>query len=263
MSKVGANGNGGFDPARFLRKIKVGGKNSAATADYLEVKYRVMWVRAEHPDAHMESEMVHFGDGVAVVRVLVTLSNGAEAVGHGSCELSDPDAVEKAETAGLGRALAVLGYGTQFALLDEARVVDAPAGRPAADGALAAAAQVVDGVPAEPAADLVPADPRAVPAWFRRRVLTMAELGADEEQVKKVAAALADALRDRGLSTRQRGWLYLALTGKSSGTAMDPRELALLVHLVSRAELLKQVADEYGAAEAGTPAAGRNGRGAR
>ncbi len=43
----------GFDAAKYLRKIQVGGRNSNATADYLEVKHRVIWVRTEHPDAHM------------------------------------------------------------------------------------------------------------------------------------------------------------------------------------------------------------------
>ncbi len=89
--------NGGFDAGKYLRKIQVGGRNSNATADYLEVKHRVMWVRTEHPDAHMETRLERLEGDLVVMSALVSLSNGAQATGHGSCRLAEPDAVEKAE----------------------------------------------------------------------------------------------------------------------------------------------------------------------
>lgn len=241
-----SSGNSGFDPRAFVKKIQVGGRNSGTTADYLEVKCRLLWVRAEHPDAHMESRLARLDGDLVVMSAKVCLSNGAEAMGHGSCRASEADAVEKAETAALGRALAALGYGTQFALYEESRVVDAPAERREAAG----------GVPRE----VMPADPRVVATWFRKRVLAMPAMEHDEVQVRTAAEALATALHEAGLSTRQRGWLYLSLTGKASGAEMDPRQLALLAQMVDRAEVLRAVADAYGEAEMVGRGNGRNGR---
>lgn len=123
-----------FDPAAHLTKIK--------GQDYLETKWRIAWLRSEHPDATIESEVLKwFGDannpGV-LYRSVVTLSTGGSATGHGSETAKDfGDFIEKAETKAVGRALAMLGYGTQFAVdLDEGdRIVDAPVNRQNGAGA--------------------------------------------------------------------------------------------------------------------------------
>lgn len=113
-----------FDPARFLTKVN--------GREYLEVKWRLVWVRTEHPEASIETELVHFDPNAAVFRARVTLPNGASATGWGSEAINDfHDFLEKAETKALGRALAALGYGTQFCQdfefgADQQRVVDAP-----------------------------------------------------------------------------------------------------------------------------------------
>jgi hypothetical protein len=69
---------------------------------------------------------------MAVFRARVTIPSGASATGWGS-EGSDDfgDYLEKAETKALGRALAALGFGTQFCPdydfgADRQRVVDSP-----------------------------------------------------------------------------------------------------------------------------------------
>jgi len=98
-----------FDPTRYLRKLGKG--------DYLEVKWRLSWLRTEHPDAAIETELVHWEKDppMAVFKAKVTIPGGGSATGWGQEELKDfGDYLEKAETKALGRALAALGYGTQF-----------------------------------------------------------------------------------------------------------------------------------------------------
>lgn len=97
-----------FDASRYLTKLK--GK------DYLEVKWRLVWLRTEHPDASIETELVRLEDGYAVFKAKVGIPGGGTAMGYGSEEASDfGDYLEKAETKAIGRALGALGYGTQFA----------------------------------------------------------------------------------------------------------------------------------------------------
>jgi hypothetical protein len=114
-----------FDPTPYLVKVK-GGQL------YLPVKDRLIWLREEHPDAAIATEMVHLDLELqlAIFRAQVTVPNRGSATGYGSETERDFPAgwVEKAETKAIGRALAALGFGTQFALeLDEGeRVVDTP-----------------------------------------------------------------------------------------------------------------------------------------
>jgi hypothetical protein len=65
--------------------------------------------------------------GYARYRAIVTDGKGGRATGTKSEKaVSFPDFIEKAETGAIGRALAALGYGTQFApeLNEEHRIVD-------------------------------------------------------------------------------------------------------------------------------------------
>ena len=96
-----------FDPSRYLTKV--------GSADYLEVKWRLVWLRETHPDAVIETELVSNGDQMAVFKARVTIPGGGSATGFGSEGYNDfRDYLEKAETKALGRALAALGFGTQF-----------------------------------------------------------------------------------------------------------------------------------------------------
>lgn len=119
-----------FDPIQYLSNFN--GK------DYLEVKWRVMWLRHEHPDARMTTEIVQHNEegGFALFRAEVEIPGGGKATGWGSETVRDfHDYIEAAETKAIGRALAALGYGTQFcadfdfaanARPGTAQVVDAP-----------------------------------------------------------------------------------------------------------------------------------------
>jgi len=92
----------------------------------------LLWLRTEHPEASIETEMTTLDGQSAVFRARVSIPNGGSATGWGSEQYSDfRDYVEKAETKALGRALAALGFGTQFCSdfdfgAGENRVVDSP-----------------------------------------------------------------------------------------------------------------------------------------
>lgn len=162
-----------FSPEQHLRSLK--------GQQYLDVKWRLMWLREEHPDARITTEMVHLDTELkmAVFRAEVALPDGGSATGYGSeTEQDFPQGwVEKAETKAVGRALAGLGFGTQFALeLDEGdRVVDSPVTRRADRSSLKV-------VPADRAENL------------RREVA--AGLSADKDAVAKLPKATDDMTPD-------------------------------------------------------------------
>lgn len=116
-----------FDPARYLTKVK--------GSDYLEVKWRLVWLRDQHPDATIETDLVAHSGNQAIFRAQITLPTGASATGWGSEDSSGfANYIEKAETKAIGRALAALGFGTQFCDdmvygTAEGHVVDAPVDR--------------------------------------------------------------------------------------------------------------------------------------
>jgi len=96
-----------FEASKYLTDLK--------GRDYLEVKWRLLWLSTEHPDATIETELVKHEGGLALFRARVSIPGGGAATGWGSETADDfGDYIEKAETKALGRALAALGYGTQF-----------------------------------------------------------------------------------------------------------------------------------------------------
>ena len=122
----------GFKPQEHMTDLK--GK------DYLEVKWRLVWFREQHPTGAITTELiatepnvivrasVHAGDGV----ILATGYGTAPAGGKGTWT---GRSVEKSETAAIGRALAHAGYGTQFDNDDDTdSLADTPVERPAANG---------------------------------------------------------------------------------------------------------------------------------
>ena len=115
-----------FNPNEHMMKLK--GK------DYLQVAWRLVWFRDEHPDWSIDANIMTADDEHAVFKATICDANGVQkSSGHGSESKRDfGDYLEKAETKAVGRALAMLGYGTQFAAdeLDEGeRIVDSPLDR--------------------------------------------------------------------------------------------------------------------------------------
>ena len=120
-----------FEPTKHLRQLR--GKGGAS--DYLDVKWRLVWLRDEHPDAAITTRVIEHDRqaGYALVQAAVVIPNGGSAEAHGDEDRKDfADYLCKAETKAIGRALAALGYGTQFVgdELDEGdRIADAPVER--------------------------------------------------------------------------------------------------------------------------------------
>ena len=140
-----------FNPREHLIQLK----SREGSKDYLPVQWRLVWFREQCPQGTIETEIVHLdldketeeetfawnsekrrsekvvktARGIAIVRAVVRDGKGGVATGTKMEKAASfPDWLEKAETGAIGRALAALGYGTQFAPeLDEAhRIVDAP-----------------------------------------------------------------------------------------------------------------------------------------
>jgi hypothetical protein len=116
-----------FDPASHMRPIKVKG---GGTIMYLGAWPRLLWLRDEHPEAQVVSEIVAASDNMARFKCTITLANGAIAVAHGQENAAAfGDYFEKAETTAFARACAVLGYGTESANdLDDRTPATAPEG---------------------------------------------------------------------------------------------------------------------------------------
>lgn len=111
-----------FNPNEHLMDLK--GKQ------YLQVMWRLVWFRDEKPLWSIDTKLEQLTDTHAVFSAKISDENGVQkASGYGSESVKDfRDFIEKAETKAIGRALAMLGYGTQFApeLDEEDRIVDSP-----------------------------------------------------------------------------------------------------------------------------------------
>jgi hypothetical protein len=102
--------------------------------DYLLVAHRIQWWRSEHPFGRIDTEKLESTEKFVIYKATISIPNERgdyvkladgvkrEDFSHFS------DANEKAQTGAVGRALAMCGYGTQFAPdFDEGdRLADAP-----------------------------------------------------------------------------------------------------------------------------------------
>lgn len=101
---------------------------------YLQVPHRILWFREEKPDWRVETSFSVMNDKLAVAKAEVRDSSGnLMATAHKS---ETPggfgDYIEKAETGAVGRALALVGYGTQFTndFEEDTRLADSPVQAP-------------------------------------------------------------------------------------------------------------------------------------
>lgn len=102
--------------------------------DYLQVPWRVLWFREEYPLGRIESEIIKETDKYVIYKATISVpdQNGQYLKLSDSIKREDyahfADAHEKASTGAVGRALALCGFGTQFApeLSEEDRIADAP-----------------------------------------------------------------------------------------------------------------------------------------
>src|ERR1051325_955155 len=72
-----------FDPTQYLSNFD--------GRDYLEVKWRLLWLRSQHPDARITTEIVQHNEegGFALFRAEVEVPNGGKATGWGSETVRD------------------------------------------------------------------------------------------------------------------------------------------------------------------------------
>lgn len=111
-----------FKPADHL--IEIGGGKL-----YMQVADRILWFRSDCPEGTINTEAIHIDEKMALFKATVANGRGALATGWGQ-ETPDhfDEYVLKAETKAVGRALAALGYGTQYAGSELA--MDNPDGSP-------------------------------------------------------------------------------------------------------------------------------------
>ncbi len=117
-----------FDPQKHLIKIK--GK------DYLEVKFRLHWLRLENPewDINPVTTKIDLEKGIAIARCDIYDETGKHISAGEKMEYKKNfhDYLEKAHTGAIGRALGAAGYGTLQCAgemdegVEKGRIVDAP-----------------------------------------------------------------------------------------------------------------------------------------
>jgi hypothetical protein len=105
-----------FDPRPHVRQLR--GRGGQAQ-DYLDVKWRLLWLRRRHPNSSIETELLRLDGETAVFKASIREIDDdhvvlGTATGHGSETAGDfGDFIEKAETKAIGRALNALGYGAE------------------------------------------------------------------------------------------------------------------------------------------------------
>ena len=99
--------------------------------DYLNVAQRLVWFREEKPTYGIETMLLEQNENFCLARAVIRDDKGTILSTAHKTETPQgfPDFIEKAETGAIGRALALIGYGTQFCAdeLDEGlRLADSP-----------------------------------------------------------------------------------------------------------------------------------------
>lgn len=121
-----------FNPNEHMMDLK--GKK------YLQVMWRLVWFREEKPLWCIDTKLEQLTENHAVFSAKIYDENGVQkSAGYGSESVKDfHDFIEKAETKAVGRALAMLGYGTQYApeMEEGERIVDSPVERKATKPAI-------------------------------------------------------------------------------------------------------------------------------
>lgn len=84
---------------------------------YLPAQQRVLWFREEHPDWTIESKLVKFDEKMCLAEAVIRDELGKHVANDFKLETTAnfQDHIEKSLTGAIARALALCGYGTQFA----------------------------------------------------------------------------------------------------------------------------------------------------
>ena len=124
-----------FNPEKYL--ISMGRNKDGTPRMYLQTAHRILWFRTENPLGRITTDLVQV-DPYPVMRATVSTADGMVlATAYGSAQPKAGSVyagreIEKAETAAVGRALGMAGYGTQFdGDSDDDNLADSPMERPA------------------------------------------------------------------------------------------------------------------------------------
>lgn len=124
-----------FNPEKYL--ISMGRNKDGTPRMYLQTAHRILWFRTENPLGRITTDLVQV-EPFPVMRATVSTADGmilATAYGSAQPKAGSVYAgreIEKAETAAVGRALGMAGYGTQFdGDSDDDNLADSPMERPA------------------------------------------------------------------------------------------------------------------------------------
>src|SRR3954469_20524327 len=106
-----------FDPTR---QNTTGGERAES-----DVEWRLNWLREEHPDARLETELISNDGRLAVFRARISIPKEGTATGWGSALMSRfRDNLGLAESRAISRALSSLGYGASFRYESEPKFVE-------------------------------------------------------------------------------------------------------------------------------------------
>ncbi len=239
-----------FNPREHLITLK----SKQGSSEYLPVQWRLVWFRQECPNGTIETEIIHLDPdketeeetyawnsetrrsekvvktarGLGIVRAIVKDGKGGVAMGTKMEKAASfGDWLEKAETGAIGRAMAALGYGTQFTgdEFDERhRIVDAPVDR-------ATSASPVENS----------TEQRSTPAASAKPAVSTVGSG----RVKAVSNGhqkLMDEVDPRGPVTEQQ-WSSIRKLCQHLGKA-EPQSTDTMNYLAAK-ELIAQLTQEY------------------
>jgi hypothetical protein len=246
-----------FDPRQHLIKLK--------GRDYLPVAARLIWLNEESERYRIETQFLKLEDTYAVVQATVSLLDDTGVPTRSATALKREDLahfadfLEKSETGAIGRALGMLGFGTQFAPeFDElegkveARVVDSP--RPASEPAKTVSDAPKAAVKPAPKAAEAPPETQVSPSLAAAGLKPASSLGPptnkrkpvhdDEPEVARPSAATDSsasldiddgleeydhsAVPDEDLFSETKVRRLLAIGGKLFNLKGDPLETRLL-----------------------------------
>src|SRR5688572_8929028 len=90
-----------------MRQPTMSDRSSGVTADSTRVEAlrALEWLRDQHPDARMTTDVIPSEEAFVAVRVQIAVSDGPSCSAHGVAM-----AIEEAEDRGIVRALEALGY---------------------------------------------------------------------------------------------------------------------------------------------------------
>ena len=98
------------DPREMLRVLVERGAGNSADA----IMLRLLWLRQEHPQAAVTTDVAHLEGGRVVMHAAISLPHGAAGSGIAAAQVEDgddwADIVERTETIAISRALDTLGY---------------------------------------------------------------------------------------------------------------------------------------------------------